>query len=207
MRILQVLGKAMEPDDIIVTVDDDRFYKNRWARVTLEHANAFPYAIVSHGGKDSFGPSTAELGVLMSPPAVRGKEWHWAGFNNRLQGFAGVAYRRKFITDEWFHPEKITDKHQACVWEDDTWFSMMAYYGGIPIWVPGEQPNVDSPHAWTQDMKTGLSDKRDAGTPHERIRNCEAAVIEKKKGVKIDVSSIPWDPSIINITLAKTKQR
>jgi hypothetical protein len=65
----------------------------------------------------------------MSPPAVRGKEWHWAGFNNRLQGFAGVAYRRKFITDEWFHPDLITDKHQACVWEDDTWFSMMAYVG------------------------------------------------------------------------------
>ena len=45
---------------------------------------------------------TQQLGVLMSPPAPRGREWHSAGFNNRLQGFAGVAYRRKFITDEWY---------------------------------------------------------------------------------------------------------
>jgi hypothetical protein len=57
-------------------------------------------------------------------------------------------------------------------------------------------------------MKTGLSDKIDAGTPHQRIRDCETAVMEKKKGVKVDVSSsILWDPAIVNITLAKTKTK
>lgn len=68
------------------------------------------------------GPAS-RLGVLMSPPEPIGKEWHSPGFGNRLQGFGGVLYRRKFITDQWFKPDAVA---KECVFEDDTWFSLMA---------------------------------------------------------------------------------
>lgn len=77
---------------------------------------------MSHGGTLSSGPAK-KLGVLMVPPQIIGKEWHSPGFGNRLQGFGGVLYRRKFIDPKWFEVEAAG---KECIFEDDTWFSLMA---------------------------------------------------------------------------------
>jgi len=186
LNIVEALGDVLQPDDRIITIDDDRMYKPKMVRVSIEASEQHPYAIVSHGGKNSFGPSTETLGVLMVPPEPIGKEWHSPGFGNRLQGFGGVLYRRKFITEAWFAPEKVKDE---CVFEDDTWFSMMAYYSGVPIFIPGIQAGVDGPHAWPQDMKTGLSDGQGKMNRFHKTIECEKAVIKLNDGRK---ASVRW---------------
>eukprot|EP00038_Savillea_parva_P023541 m.41452 g.41452 ORF g.41452 m.41452 type:complete len:516 (+) comp6132_c0_seq1:31-1578(+) len=181
LAIVEKLGKALRPDDMIITIDDDRKYKPDMMKVTIGSALTVPHAIISNGGTTTTGPAS-KLGVMMSPPEPLGKEWHHPGYCNRLQGFGGVLYRRKFITPEWFTVHEVS---QQCVFEDDTWFSMMAYYSGCPIYIPGIQKGVDGPYAWKQDMKTGLSDQQGTMSRGNKVVGCETAVLVKKNHTRI----------------------
>ena len=69
----------------------------------------------------------------------------------------------------------------ACVYEDDTWFSMMAYFRKIPIFLPGCGNSCANPHVGPR-QGDGLSDPRmGAGPRHapptRKTRECEDAVL------------------------------
>lgn len=51
LGLIAHLGDKLRPDDMIVTVDDDRFYRDDTARVLIQNAQRYPDSIVAHAGK------------------------------------------------------------------------------------------------------------------------------------------------------------
>lgn len=181
LGIIEHLGDRIKPTDMIITVDDDRFYRDQTASQLIENALRFPDSIIAHAGKVStvgLRGCAANYGIWNVPPYPVGLEYNSPGFVNRLLGCGGVLYRRWMIDDEWFHPEL---DHQDCVYEDDTWFSLMAFFRRIPVFVTGCGGGCANPHVGKRKMD-GLSDPIRSSHPRHKpaslkIKECESAMI------------------------------
>lgn len=87
--------RKLRDDDILITVDDDIIYEPRWLETLLEGAAKHPDHAVGFCGWNAYDFLRA---AKDNDP--KGGEYVWAavpGPCDVLEGWAGIAYRRKFF--------------------------------------------------------------------------------------------------------------
>ena len=83
---------------------------------------------------------------------------------------------------DWCLQSDVYDRFSSL--QDDTWFSMMAYFRKIPIFLPGCSSGCANPHVGPR-QGDGLSDPRPNGHPRHKpptskTRECEDAILANK---------------------------
>ena len=122
------------PDDIIVTADDDIFYRADWLKILYdEHLNS-PDCVIAHrahgirlDAQGNIFPYTAwhsEIKTLITPPR------HYKNF---LTGVGGVLYKKKFFHGDILKREIFMEVSPT---NDDIWFWAMAVLNDTPIKIP-----------------------------------------------------------------------
>lgn len=127
-KLLGVLKHVpLDPQTIIITVDDDITYpKNTIVRLAYE-AKKFPHAAIGIAGVH---PKYDDQGILVSnniggfKPASAPRAQATI-----LQGFAGIAYRRIFFADDIFN---IENAPRECINADDVYLSFYLARNNIP---------------------------------------------------------------------------
>lgn len=119
-KLLGVLEKVqLPPDAIIVTVDDDVLYPKNLVLQLAYKAQQHPNSAV--GVLGAYYDPNAELGLTKTSQAD--------ALVDILQGYTGVAYRRKFFKTDIFD---ITKSPTACVNSDDIYISYYLAKNNIP---------------------------------------------------------------------------
>ena len=112
------------PNDIIITVDDDLFYKTDLIESHLKAHHQYPKAIIANWVKE------------IMPNTTKYSEWPdctMPKLSNRflLLGVCSVLYPPHSLHEELFNKEAIIEQ---CLTADDVWLSCMALLKGTPIY-------------------------------------------------------------------------
>lgn len=112
------------PNDIVITVDDDLFYRTDLVEHHLETHRQYPQAIIANWVKEIL-PSTTKYSEW--PDGTMQK------LSNRflLLGVSSVLYPPHSLHEELFNKEAIIEQ---CLTADDVWLSCMAILKGTPIY-------------------------------------------------------------------------
>lgn len=112
-----VRDHSIDPDDLIVTVDDDIVYHPNWLAMVVSAAHEYPNDAIGFSGWNvgSFLDGTGSFEFL-SPPGVC----------DVLEGWAGAAYRKRF-----FDGVDILNSPPAFKFVDDVWISSQLAKKGI----------------------------------------------------------------------------
>lgn len=140
-KLWPAIDAALAPDDLIVTVDDDIVYAPNWLALIAAAAEQYPSDAIGFSGWNvaSFlaGRNAYDF---MSAPQER---------VDVLEGWAGVAYRRRF-----FDGVAILNPPPAFQFVDDVWISSRLAKKGINrrlIAFPQARPvNGDAPGLHTR---------------------------------------------------------
>lgn len=122
------------PEDIVITVDDDLFYRTDLVESLLKNHKAHPNAIVANWTKE------------ILPGKKKYTEWPdnlmtHKPHENRSQlllGVSGVLYPPHSLDEEAFDVEKIINLSLTA---DDVWLTAMARKKGTPIYFSGYEYN------------------------------------------------------------------
>lgn len=117
------------PNDIVITVDDDLFYRTDLIENHLKHHASHPSAIIANWVKE------------ILPDTDKYKEWpdcHIPQLSNRflLLGVNSVLYPPRCMYKDIFNVPMIQD---LCFTADDVWLSCMALLQNTPIYYSGYQ--------------------------------------------------------------------
>lgn len=112
------------PNDIVITIDDDLFYKTDLIESHLKAHEKYPKAIIANCVKE------------ILPTTTKYAEWPDGTIpklSNRflLLGFCSVLYPPHSLHEELFNKEVIIEQ---CLTADDVWLSCMALLKGTPIY-------------------------------------------------------------------------
>ena len=115
---------SQNPNDIIITVDDDLFYRTDLIEKHMRAHNKYPNAIIANWVKEIL-PTTSLY-----------KEWpdcNEAKLSNRflLLGVSSVLYPPHSLYEDVFLTKEIID---LCLTADDVWLSCMALLQKTPIY-------------------------------------------------------------------------
>lgn len=112
------------PDDIVITVDDDLFYRSNLIESHLNAHKRYPKAIIANWVKEIL-PTTTKYAEWPD-----GKE---KKLSNRflLLGVSSALYPPKSLHCELFNKDAIIEH---CLTADDVWLSAMALLQGTPIY-------------------------------------------------------------------------
>lgn len=115
---------SQNPDDIVITVDDDLFYRTDLVERHLAAHKQYPQAIIANWVKE----------ILPTSPLY--KDWpdgSEAKLSNRflLLGVSSVLYPPHALYKEAFMPKEIIE---LCLTADDVWLSCMALLQKTPIY-------------------------------------------------------------------------
>ena len=118
-KILPTLERGGDPEDIIITVDDDLFYMDGIIPAHLNGREKYPNCAIGFSGLSSLSEPGLHFVTSMDRD-VRVKI---------LEGYKSVSYTRK-----WFNVQEFKDNFALKVWQDD--HSLSAYMGfkGIEKW-------------------------------------------------------------------------
>jgi hypothetical protein len=131
----------LAPDDVIVTCDDDVTYPVTWLEHLVAASELTPNAAIGFSGWNASDfLLNGERGYYI---------WANPGYCDVLEGFAGVAYRRGFFTDDVLEPP------EAFRWVDDVWISSYLHKRSIPRRV------IRGPHGRAQERLPGLHNRPD----------------------------------------------
>ena len=119
------------PEDIVITVDDDLFYRTDLVESLLKNHEAHPNAIIANWTKE------------IIPGKKKYTEWPDNSLpheNNRqlLLGVGGVLYPPYSLDEDVFDVEKIKNLSLTA---DDVWLTAMARKKGTPIYFTGYKYN------------------------------------------------------------------
>ena len=119
------------PNDIIITVDDDLYYRSDLVESHLKWHEKHPKAIIANWVKE------------ITPTSHLYKDWpdvHIPTLSNRfiLLGVSSVLYPPHSLYKDVFNTEKIKE---LCLTADDIWLSCMAILAKTPIFYTGYQYN------------------------------------------------------------------
>ena len=111
------------PNDIVITIDDDLFYKSDLIENHLQWHKKYPNAIIANWVKE----------ILPTTPLY--KKWpdvKKVGLSNRflLLGVSSVLYPPHCMYEDVFNVEMIK---KLCLTADDVWLSCMALLAKTPI--------------------------------------------------------------------------
>lgn len=139
----------LPPDAIVVTVDDDIVYQPDWLAVLVAGAEAYQHCAVGMSGW-----TIAQL--------VRNGQYQFVrapGACDVLEGWAGVAYRKKFFGGAnglgLFEPGHLLFPPPEAKYVDDVWISHLLDRRGIPRRV------IHAPMATDVEKKPGLHHRPD----------------------------------------------
>ena len=112
------------PNDIVITVDDDLFYRTDLIERHLKAYRQHPQAIIANWVKE------------ILPTTTKYAEWPDCAtpqLSNRflLLGVSSVLYPPHSLHEELFNKEAIIEQ---CLTADDVWLSCMALLKGTPIY-------------------------------------------------------------------------
>lgn len=115
------------PNDIVITVDDDLFYRTDLIESHLAAHKKHPNAIIANWVKEIL-PTTDKYNEW--PDGTEPK------LSNRflLLGVSSVLYPPKSLHEEVFNKDIIIEQ---CLTADDVWLSCMALLKGTPIYFTG----------------------------------------------------------------------
>ena len=125
-KLSAVVDPAVRSDSIIITVDDDIRFHQEWLETLLQHVQKHPDAAIGMAGwnrKDLI---------------ERGRFERAAGECDVIEGFAGVAYRK------WFFSQDVLEPPEEIKFVDDVWISAYLNEIGIKrVVVPGAETLID----------------------------------------------------------------
>jgi len=118
-KLSAVVDPAVPDDAIIVTVDDDIIYEPRWLETLVDAAEKMPDCAVGRAGWNATDFLTRPLSSL--------SHYIWAAGDtcDVVEGWAGVAYRKRFFDDDIMRPPP---EFQLV---DDVWISGYLFKRGI----------------------------------------------------------------------------
>lgn len=181
-KLLGTLEQANLPKNaIIITVDDDVQYPKNMLLYLAYKAKQNPSFAVGFSGMNPHYNKhgqiiTDSLGGIGLKSDLRDK-----AFVSILEGFAGIAYRRKFFDDKVFN---IQNAPRECINSDDLYLSFYLAEKGIPRQVVRTKAMSLDRIAWNpevglqQDALHQLSPR-----PAERHRACVAFMKEQNPKV------------------------
>lgn len=122
------------PEDIVITVDDDLFYRSDLVESLLKNHKAHPNAIIANWTKE------------IIPGKTRYTEWPdnhiphlpHENRNQLVLGVSGVLYPPHSLDEDVFNVEKIINLSLTA---DDVWLTAMARKKGTPIFFSGYEYN------------------------------------------------------------------
>ena len=116
--------RTLDDDDLVVTVDDDQIYEPRWLEMLVAGAKAHPDCAVGMAGWNANNFIEAKR---RGDPEGGFYNWaHAPGFCDVLEGFAGVAYRKRFFwIDSFWNRASVLNPMPIFDRVDDVW---IAYY-------------------------------------------------------------------------------
>lgn len=122
---------SQNPNDIVITVDDDLFYRTTLVEKHLEAHRKYPKAIIANWVKE----------ILPTTPLY--KEWpdgKEAKLSNHflLLGVSSVLYPPHALYKDAFLVKEITE---LCLTADDVWLSCMALLQKTPIYFTNNEYN------------------------------------------------------------------
>lgn len=119
------------PEDIVITVDDDLFYRSTLVEDMLKHHEQYPEAIIANWvkeilpGKEKYAEWPDGSTPKLSP-------------NHFLLGVRGVLYPPHCMYEDIFDTENII---KLCLTADDVWLSCMALLKGTPMYFTATEYN------------------------------------------------------------------
>ena len=121
------------PNEIIVTTDDDIFYRKTWLSILFEEYRRNPKVIWAHRVTKFY-----IKGDQYSIIAGGDDYWMPSSNLNKVTGCGGILYPPKC-----FHPDVIREElfMKLCPTNDDIWFWLMAVLNGTQIAVPQRRQN------------------------------------------------------------------
>lgn len=127
-KLYAIEERWITDDDLIVTIDDDIIYEPRWLETLVDAAEKHPDAAVGMAGWNVAGFVTAHR---------RGEQgWYeWAqapGICDVLEGFAGVAYRRRFFDFDLDGTAPVLRPPEMFKYVDDVWIASCLRRRGVP---------------------------------------------------------------------------
>lgn len=142
------------PNDIVITVDDDLFYRTDLIENHLKCHKAYPQAIIANWAKE------------IIPDTDKYKEWPdvkrpQLSNNLLLLGVSSVLYPPHCMYSDIFNVELI---QKLCLTADDVWLSCMARLKQTPIYYTGYK--FSHTPVWIKNNTTLLS------VNHERNQIC-----------------------------------
>lgn len=122
------------PEDIVITVDDDLFYRSDLVESLLKNHETHPNAIIANWTKE------------IIPGKTRYTEWPdnhiphlpHENRNQLVLGVSGVLYPPHSLDEDVFNVEKIINLSLTA---DDVWLTAMARKKGTPIFFSGYEYN------------------------------------------------------------------
>jgi hypothetical protein len=131
-KLYAATDSRFAPDDLIITVDDDIYYKPNWLATILEAANRWPDNAIGFSGWNvgGFLEGTGSYQFASAPCFV-----------DVVEGWSGAAYRKRF-----FDGVDILNSPPAFQFVDDVWISSRLHKHGIKrrlVAFPMEKP-IDS---------------------------------------------------------------
>mmetsp|Transcript_19272 Transcript_19272/g.31396 ORF Transcript_19272/g.31396 Transcript_19272/m.31396 type:complete len:903 (+) Transcript_19272:222-2930(+) len=143
-KLIPTLEKEMDPDTLIITVDDDMVYEKTMFARLVGQMSSWPHAAYNYAGQviDEY-PNSNTVRVRSADKEVYHEK---AAGVDILEAFLGVIYRRDF-----FDLEAIKDIPKTCWTTDDIWISAQLAMKGIP--------RIKLPHSKEQQAKATDADK------------------------------------------------
>lgn len=119
------------PDDVVITVDDDLFYRSDLIESLLKSHKRYPHTIICNWAKE----------ILPDKPMY--KEWpdvHTPMISRHflLLGVSGVLYPPHCMYKDIFNVSMI---RELCLTADDVWLSCMALLNQTPVYFTGYKYN------------------------------------------------------------------
>ena len=132
-KLIPVLEKY--PEDIIVTADDDIFYRADWLKILCEEHAKNPDCVIAHRGHrlrlDTQGKPLPYLSWHFEITPFRAESAK--RYSNFFTGSGGVLYSKKFFHDDIFRQDLFT---KISPLSDDIWFWAMSVLHNTKIKIP-----------------------------------------------------------------------
>lgn len=117
------------PNDIIITVDDDWYYRRNMVEELIKEHNRYPEDIITNGFTHPYFDKDGRIRSSENISKYEGT----TGYMNKILGSDGVLYLSKFFDSSVFDENAFM--HIAPT-NDDIWFWAMAVKNGTKIRVP-----------------------------------------------------------------------
>lgn len=151
------------PHDILITVDDDNYYIEKWLEILLNEHEKFPNDIISHRAR-KINVTDEKIDDYNSWPIITKEEE--SSFLNFITGVGGVLYPPHCLHDDVLKKDIFME---ICPHADDAWFWAMAIKKNTKIRVP---PNCIHYLKPTEGLKElNLNYKQSLWTLNEQGRN------------------------------------